>query len=261
MQLNFRKYGEKGPVIIILHGFLGSLDNWHTLATQWGNNGFVVYSLDHRNHGKSPHAEAHSLQLMADDVYSFMKEQGIEKAGLLGHSMGGKVAMIFTIQHPELVTKLLVADISTKTYRADGHDDVFKAIFAVDTANLQSRKEAEQQMEPFLPDFATRQFILKSLDRTENGFKWKFNIDILHKQYDEVVKGIINNEPINVETLIVRGGNSGYVKDKDMDEIKTIFPMANLVTIANAGHWLHADQPIEFSSCVTNFFNNHENRH
>lgn len=252
LHLNYKKYGEGKP-LIILHGFLGSLDNWHTLATRWGNNGFEVYAVDLRNHGRSPHTSHHSIDLMVEDILNFIDEQKLSKVNLLGHSMGGKVVMKFALTYPDRVEKLIVADIAPREYNR-GHDEVFKAIFKVDLSKIQSRKEAEDAMKPYLGDFGTRQFILKSLDRDEAGnYKWKFNIKTLYDEYDEVSKAIISDHKFEGEVLFLKGGLSIYIQEKDMNDIKTLFPNARLQVVEHAGHWLHADKPDDFYLAVTNF--------
>ncbi|MES2560327.1 MAG: alpha/beta fold hydrolase [Bacteroidota bacterium] len=253
LELNFKEYGTGEQNLIILHGFLGSLDNWHTLATEWGKAGLHVWSLDMRNHGKSPHTEEHSLQLMVDDVNDFMFQHHIDKACVLGHSMGGKVAMMFAIQYPTLCEKLIVADMAPREYRA-GHDDVFDAIFQVDLNSIQTRKEAEEAMKPFLGDFGTRQFILKNLERTENGtYEWKFNLRTLFQDYANIIKPINSSHVYDGETLFLKGSLSGYIQDSDMEKIYSLFPNATLHTIEDAAHWLHADKPKEFYEAVLTF--------
>lgn len=253
LDLNYKEYGTGDAHLIVIHGFLGSLDNWHTLATEWGKAGLHVWTLDMRNHGKSPHTEHHTLQLMVDDVNDFMFQHQIPQAYILGHSMGGKVAMLFAIQYPTLCHKLLVADIAPREYKR-GHDDVFDAIFQVNLETIQTRKDAEEAMKPYLGDFGTRQFILKSLERTAEGkYAWKFNLRTLFQDYDEIRKSISSSHVYNGETLFIRGALSGYIKDSDMEKIHSLFPAARLITIEDAAHWLHADKPEQFFEAVYAF--------
>ena len=253
LELNYKKYGDSGPSIIILHGFLGSLDNWHTIAAEWGSMGYTVYTVDQRNHGKSPHSTMHSIELMASDLFHFIKVHQILKPIILGHSMGGKVAMQITLNHPLLVEKLIVVDIAPRAYKPGAHDAVFKAIFAVDLALITNRKEAEAAMMPYLGDFGTRQFILKSLERTPNGFEWKFNIQTLYDEYDEAIKGISSAKQSFVPTLFIKGSQSLYIQDTDIHEIKELFPNSIISEISNAGHWVHADQPKLLTELVKKF--------
>jgi esterase len=255
LELNFKEYGSGPKNLIVLHGFLGSLDNWHTLATEWGNNGLHVYSLDMRNHGKSPHTEEHTLQLMVDDVNDFMFQHHIDEAAVLGHSMGGKVAMLFALQYPSICTRLIVADMAPRAYKP-GHDDVFDAIFQVSLDKINTRKEAEEAMKPFLGDFGTRQFILKSLERTAEGqYDWKFNLKTLFQDYNEIIKEIDIKTTYDNPSLFIKGEVSGYIKTEDQVRILELFPAARFETVAAAGHWIHADQPAVFSKLVYDFVN------
>jgi len=254
LHLNYKKYGTGKP-LIILHGFLGSLDNWHTLATEWGKSGIGVYTVDLRNHGRSPHTEEHSIKLMSDDIFDFLEQQNLDKINLLGHSMGGKVAMHFALNHPEKVDKLIIADIAPGAYK-HSHDDVFSAIFNVDITKIRSRKEAEEMMIKYLPDFGTRQFILKNLERSDEGnYDWKFNIKTLFREYDETIKAVSSGHIFSNDVLFLKGGSSTYIRERDTPEILKLFPNASIEIIENAGHWLHADKPKEFSEKVIHFLN------
>jgi pimeloyl-ACP methyl ester carboxylesterase len=251
MVLNYKDYGSGEP-LIILHGFMGSLDNWHTLATQFGSS-HHVFSLDQRNHGKSPHSDEHSIDLMVADLKNFIETKGLNNVSLLGHSMGGKVVMKFTLQYPNLVKTLVVVDIAPRQYQR-GHDDVFEAIFAVDLTKIENRKQAEEMMLPFVADFGTRQFLLKNLERQEDGkYTWKMNLRTLHIDYHEIVKPIESDMPFLGPTLVVKGGNSRYISTQDEADFKQLFPNYQLQVIANAGHWVHAEAPKEFASAIENF--------
>jgi esterase len=254
VSLHFKEYGDKSGVpLIIIHGFLGSLDNWHTLATRWSEAGMYVIALDMRNHGKSPHTSTHSIPEMSADVQVFLHEKHIKNAVVLGHSMGGKVAMHLALHHPELVQKLVVVDIAPKKYRSGAHDDVFNAIKSVNLHTFTTRKEAEQAMFPFIGDFGTRQFVLKSLERDGDRFKWKFNIDVLMNAYNEVIDEIKPGNTYNGQVLFIKGGLSLYIKPDDETFIKHLFPLAMVHTIEQAGHWLHADKPDHTFELVSNF--------
>jgi esterase len=255
LELNFKEYGAGEQNLVILHGFLGSLDNWHTLATEWAKAGLHVYTLDLRNHGKSPHTDEHTIQLMVDDLNDFMFQHHIPEAIIMGHSMGGKVAMLFALQYPTLCRKLIVADMAPREYKP-GHDDVFDAIFQVSLETISTRKEAEEAMKPYLGDFGTRQFVLKNLERTEDGtYRWKFNLKTLFQDYNEIIKAIRINTTYDGPSLFVKGEVSGYIKDSDREEIKKLFTQARVEEIAGAGHWVHADKPKEFYDSILNFVN------
>jgi pimeloyl-ACP methyl ester carboxylesterase len=251
MQLNFKKLGS-GEALIILHGFMGSLDNWQSLANEFAKS-FEVYLIDARNHGKSPHTSTHSIAEMVDDLFDFMQQQHISQAHIIGHSMGGKVAMQFAVNYPNCVNKLVVADIAAKKYER-GHDDVFEALYAIDLTKIETRKQAEEAMLPHVSEFSTRQFLLKNLERLENGtYQWKMNLGVLHRDYDEITQEVISNKPITIPVLFLKGELSKYIKHEDWEQIQSIFPQAELKEIGKAGHWLHADNPKEFYEKVMAF--------
>jgi pimeloyl-ACP methyl ester carboxylesterase len=255
VQLNYKKYGNGSQTLIIVHGFLGSLDNWHTLASLWGENGLTVYALDMRNHGRSPHTATHTIAEMVDDVYDFMHEHNISQAVLLGHSMGGKVAMQFTLTYPDQVSKLIVADMAPREYK-HGHDEVFKAIESVDLKTIKTRKEADEAMQPYLGDFSTRQFVLKNLERNElGGYSWKFNFDTLKRDYEDILKPIYSNHSFSKPVLFLKGELSLYIKERDNEHIHQLFPQAKIASVPDAGHWLHAEQPKLFFEEVLQFVN------
>ena len=256
MLLNYKKYGNADEVLLILHGFLGSLDNWHTLATEWSNY-YTVYTLDLRNHGKSPHAEHHSIALMADDVAEFMEQQQIASAYILGHSMGGKVAMQMAFTYANKIDKLIVADIAPRQYKR-GHDTIFEALHAVDFNTISKRKDAEDLMMHLVPDFGTRQFLLKNLIATDAGkYAWRVNLPVLEADYEEIIKAVEYDGVFTKPTLFLRGALSTYISKQDEVEIIENFIQSQVVTIENAGHWLHADNPKQFSKEVLLFLQSH----
>jgi pimeloyl-ACP methyl ester carboxylesterase len=251
MQLNFKKLGS-GEALIILHGFMGSLDNWQSLAIEFAKS-YEVYLIDARNHGKSPHTATHSIAVMVEDLFDFLHQQQISKANIIGHSMGGKVAMQFAVNYSNCVNKLVIADIAAKKY-GRGHDDVFEALYAIDLTKIQTRKQAEEAMLPHVSEFGTRQFLLKNLERLENGtYQWKMNLDVLHRDYEEITLEVKTNKPITIPVLFLKGELSRYIKHEDWDQIQSIFPKAELKEISKAGHWLHADNPKEFYEKVIAF--------
>ena len=252
MQLNYIKSGT-GPNLIILHGLFGMLDNWKTLGKQLEKY-FTVYLVDQRNHGKSPHTPEHSYQLMADDLKEFMLQQNISTTYLLGHSMGGKTAMQFALNYPEMVEKLIVVDMGIKRYES-GHDHVFDAIHAVDLTKVHSRNDAEKMLFEFIDAEGTRQFILKNLTRNTNGtYQWKFNPEALTNNFEtEILAPVKTGRVFDKPTLFIRGERSQYILNEDWEEIQLLFPNSNLHTIENAGHWVHADQPEKLLVAVIDF--------
>ena len=252
MQLNHKSYGEGFP-LVILHGLFGNLDNWSTIARRWAEH-YRVILVDLRNHGRSPHADEMTYPLMAEDLAAFLEGLGVDRCHLLGHSMGGKVAMQTALSYPTLVEKLVVVDMAPRQY-GRGHDDVFAALHALDPASLQDRREAEAQMKPHMEDAGVRMFLLKNLARdTEEGFRWRMNLEVLDRDYENLIApvGTLGQE-FPRPALFVRGGKSGYVKDEDIDGITYLFPDATVETIAGAGHWVHAEAPEELYRVVVKF--------
>jgi len=251
MNLNFKTFGQ-GPPLIILHGLFGTLDNWQTLAKRWAEH-YSVYLLDLRNHGKSPHADEMNYTIMAEDVRLFMESQWIYEAIVLGHSMGGKVAMELALHHPDMVRQLLVVDIAPKSYPG-GHEGIFAALLALDLSQINDRKEAEVQLREHIPEQGVRQFLLKNLSREkEGGYRWKMNLPIIHQFYQEILGNVYQEGQYEGPTLFIRGGQSRYIADEDMDVIHQLFPAATLKTVPQAGHWVHAEAPDDLHAFVLAF--------
>jgi pimeloyl-ACP methyl ester carboxylesterase len=252
MNLNFKTIGSGFP-LIILHGLLGSLDNWQTIAKQMGEH-FQVFIIDQRNHGRSPHTDEFSYDLLVNDLLEFMQQQRIDRAHFIGHSMGGKVVMDIALEHPEKVAKLVVVDVAPVEYE-DRHSTVFKALFAVDLRTLQSRQQAEGTLRSILGnDESTVQFLMKGLYRDDdNKFQWRFNVQALYDAYDEISSGITSDKPFEGDTLFVKGEKSEYINAANFSEIIDLFPNNQLVEIAGAGHWVNADRPVQFIDAVLKF--------
>ena len=252
MQLNYKTFGA-GPPLVILHGLFGSLDNWQTLARRWADD-YTVILVDLRNHGRSPHADEMSYPAMAEDVATFLEDRNVHACALLGHSMGGKVAMQTALTYPGLVTRLIVIDMAPRQY-ARGHDEVFDALRALDPAELTDRREADDLVAPYLPDPGVRMFLLKNLARREGqGFRWRMNLPVLYRDYDTLVGPVTRpGDPYPEPALFVRGGRSRYVRDEDLGPTRELFPRATLETIADVGHWLHAEAPDKLYGLVDNF--------
>ena len=252
MNLNFKSIGSGFP-LIILHGLLGSLDNWQSIAKQFGEH-FEVFIIDQRDHGRSPHTPEFSYALLVTDIREFMQQQGIDRAHFIGHSMGGKVAMHLALEHPERVAKLIVVDVAPVEYE-DRHSDVFKALFAVDLRTLGSRQQAEGTLRSILGnDESTVQFLMKGLYRDDdNRFQWRFDVQALYDAYDEISSGIESDKPFEGDTLFIKGEKSEYINASNFSEIIDLFPNNQLVEIAGAGHWVHAENPVQFTDAVLKF--------
>ena len=238
--------------LIILHGLLGSSDNWQTLGKRYAKS-HHVWMLDARNHGRSPHASTHTYESMAGDVIDFMDDRGISKGSLLGHSMGGKTVLFLSQLHPERFEKLIVADIAAREYTPN-HDPIFDALLATTPASASSREAIQAQISEALNrDPVLVPFLMKGLYRKkEGGFAWRFNVPVLRR----TMKSMVNHIELGVNTLptlFIRGSESNYVNDDDLDLLGEHFLHMDHHTIEGAGHWLHAEAPEEFYQ-VTNDF-------
>ncbi len=219
------------------------LDNWRTIARMLEDK-YQCILVDLRNHGRSPHDDEMNYKVMTEDVLELMNNLHIEHTYLMGHSMGGKVAMLFALTYPEKVDKLIVVDISPKKYPFH-HGVEIEAIESIHPAEIKNRSEAEELLtEKLGSDQATIQFLMKNLSRLpDDGFEWKANMPVLIANYDRLMEGIGTSDSFDKPTLFIRGQKSNSLKDEDWPMILSLFPKALLVTIPNAGHWVHADQP------------------
>ncbi|MBK6932205.1 MAG: alpha/beta fold hydrolase [Saprospirales bacterium] len=250
MQLFFREFGQGSPVVI-LHGLFGFSDNWQTIAKALASHHLVI-TPDLRNHGRSPHLPTHSYPEMADDLKAFLEQHWIFKTSLIGHSMGGKVAMHYALHHPDMVDKLVVIDIAPGP-ADDNHSAIFRSLLDLDLSQIHSRQEAEDVLKTRIPDAGVRQFLLKNITRHADGaYSWKMNLPVLWNTYPDILAGV-SGDPFDKPTLFVRGSRSDYIKDSDFTFIKSLFPQAEIATIEGAGHWVHADQPGALLATVRTF--------
>ncbi|GIV29517.1 MAG: alpha/beta hydrolase [Bacteroidia bacterium] len=251
MKLFFRKYGEGQP-LIILHGLFGQSDNWNTIAKKMVENGIQVYTVDLRNHGQSPHSEEMNYELMAEDIKELMEVEQMQSPVILGHSMGGKVAMMFDAKYPGMLKKIIVADILPKRYPA-GHTEVFEALNAVNFDVIKTRKDVDGVLRQHLKDEAVIQFLLKNIYwETADKLNWRFNLKAIQNNYEEILREI----PIflsHTPALFIRGEKSSYIKEGEEKLINQHYSDARLVSIPNAGHWVHAEQPQLFMQAVLEF--------
>lgn len=252
MTLHSRIEGEGIPMII-LHGFLGMSDNWKSLATQFASAGFQVHALDLRNHGKSFHSDEFNYEVMVEDVKNYIHVHQLTKSVVLGHSMGGKVAMLLATTYPNLVSKLIIADIGPKYY-APHHQTILAGLNAVDFSKNPSRSDVEQIVSTFITDFGTRQFLLKNLYwKTPEQLAFRFNLQVFNDKIETIGTALPFENKFEGPTLFLRGSKSDYILDSDFETIYYHFPMASIVTIDNAGHWLHAENPKDFQLNVMQF--------
>ncbi|MEL6919254.1 MAG: alpha/beta fold hydrolase [Bacteroidota bacterium] len=244
-----------GKPLLILHGFLGMSDNWKTLGTQYANEGFEVHLIDQRNHGKSFHSEAFNYDILAEDIRQHILHHRLPKAILLGHSMGGKTVMTLACKHPELVEKLIVADIAPKFYPPH-HQDIINALNAIPIDRISSRGKADEELAKSIDTIGTRQFLLKNLYWIEKGkLGFRFNLKVLSNSMEEIGDAIPVSALYNGPTLFLRGDRSEYIAPQDTPDIKRHFPKAAIETVENAGHWLHAENPKQFFQKTITFLN------
>ena len=249
----YSKIEGAGEPLLILHGFLGMSDNWKTLGTRYAAAGFQVHIPDMRNHGRSFHSDDFTYPAMVADIEEYCKEHKLEIVSIIGHSMGGKIAMNFGAKNPNMTKKLIIADIAPKYYRPH-HDDIFEALNAVDFSKTTDRGEIEKMMMPFVPEQSTRQFLMKSIYRkspTELAFR--FNLEVFNKKEDAIGEALPQNAKFDKPVLFLKGENSRYIKDEDADLILHHFPQAKIELIAKAGHWLHAENPDDFFEKSTKY--------
>ncbi len=249
--LNYTLMGE-GPPLLIIHGLFGSSRNWRTLSQQFASN-FTVISVDLRNHGNSPHLNEMSYQLMGLDVIKLLDKLQISQTSVIGHSMGGKVAMKLCQLEPARINQLVVADIGPITYRHN-YDDLIDAVLGLDLTSLRSRKQADTELTDSIPDPRIRMFLLQNLVVTENGFKWKINWKALKNNISQIIGfDDISDWHIETPTLFIYGGQSNYLNTEVRKLIPDHFTQASFSCIEKAGHWLHAEQPQMFYDEVNSF--------
>jgi len=252
MQLHSNILGAGSP-FVILHGFLGMSDNWKTLGTKFSEQNYQVHLLDQRNHGRSFHSDDFSYELLVEDLKDYCDANHLKDIVLLGHSMGGKTAMLFATKYPDYVSKLLVADISPRFYPVH-HDAILNGLGALDFSEIKTRGAADKALANYVSDFGTRQFLLKNLYWVEKGqLGLRINVESLTENVSEVGEALPIHAEFHGDTLFLRGDKSEYIALQDESIIKTHFPKANIVTIKNAGHWLHAENPEDFYNAVIDF--------
>ena len=251
MQLFYRETGQGLP-LIILHGLFGSSDNWASIAKRIGEY-YKVYTVDQRNHGQSPKDEEFTYSAMAEDLKNFIEENDIKDPVVLGHSMGGKTAMTFALKYPELLRKLVVVDIAPKAYPLH-HQTILEGLNSVKLNQVRSRKDADVALSAYIPELGVRQFLLKNLYRNEEGnFDWRINLPVITEKIENVGEEMQADEAFTKPTLFIRGEASNYVLDDDQEHIKALFTRAQVKTIRDAGHWVHAEQPEPFVKMLLEF--------
>lgn len=241
----------QGQAIVLIHGLFGSYENLgviaRALAGQW-----QVVNLDMRNHGRSDWHDSMSYALMAEDVKDTLDHLGLDQVIVLGHSMGGKIAMEFALRYPERVNKLILADISPVQNRPR-HLEILSALDGIDLNNLKSRQQADQQLALSINETGVRQFLLKSLYKEDEQFRWRFNIKALIANYQQLLEAPPSKGPYTGPVLFIKGAESDYLLPEHQSLIQQLFPHSKAKVIMGTGHWLHAEKPVAFAKIVTDF--------
>lgn len=241
-----------GAPLLILHGYFGMSDNWKTLGMKYAED-FQVHLIDQRNHGRSFHSDEFDYELLVEDLHFYIEYHKLEKVSILGHSMGGKVAMLFAVSYPDYVDKLIVADIAPKYYEPH-HETILAGLNAVNFEIQYSRKAVEEMLSLYIKDAGVRQFLLKNVYWKEKGkLDYRFNLQSLTDNNSEVGEALPSFTSFDGPALFLKGENSMYILKEDEALIEAHFPNSEIVTISNAGHWLHAENPTEFLEASQNF--------
>ena len=253
MQLNYKQLGE-GEHIVLIHGLFGSLENLNMVAKSLSQQ-YCVTSIDVRNHGNSFHQQNMDYQVLAQDVINLLDALSIERCHILGHSMGGKIAMKIAISFPERINKLIVADISPVKYPAH-HLTIIEGLQAIDLTQVHKRKDADTQLAKYVTDSGVRQFLLRNIAIDEEGkFQFKCNLHYIEQGYQQIMQSITGQtaQKFNGNTLFVKGANSDYILPEHQSAIALLFPKAKAKIIQGAGHWLHAEKTVAFNKIVMDF--------
>lgn len=242
----------QGPDIIFLHGLFGAGDNWRSIARSLSEH-YRLHLIDLPNHGKSSWIDHPTHYTVAQIIEAWRQQQGIKRFSLLGHSMGGKIAMQLALnQAAKAIEKLIIVDIAPRAYKAH-HQDIFAAFRDIDLNRISSRNDVEEQLRPYVSDPSIRQFLLKSLHRKDGQLAWQFNTSVLESHYSDIAAAPTMSQPFEGETLFIKGLNSHYITKEDQSDIQRLFPKARAKLIEGAGHWPHAEKPAAFQKIVSDF--------
>ena len=251
LKLHCETLGE-GADLVILHGLFGSLDNWRGPARLLARH-FRVWLVDQRNHGLTPHSSEFHYGAMAEDLHALLDLHALERVHLLGHSMGGKTAMLYAALHPDRVDRLIVEDMGPGGY-APHHDEVFRGLLTLPLGQLRSRSEADKLLRDAIPVDGVRRFLLKNLYRQADGtWAWRCNLSVLFGSYRQLLSALPLDAPLVCPTLFVKGELSDYLDPSRNDDLLELFVQRRDVTIQGAGHWVHAEQPAAFLQVVQDF--------
>lgn len=254
MELAFDFHGTQGTPIVILHGLFGSGRNWQTIARNLAGK-HQVFLPDLRNHGVSPHSPTMDFPHLAADISALIGRQQIKKATLIGHSMGGKVAMWLALTKPNIVDRLIVVDIAPVRYQSSGFESIIEALRNLPVANFKNRREADDWLASRLTDASLRQFLLQNLVRSEGQYRWRIDLNYIAAALPGLLEFPITEDvlPFRGKTLFIAGSESPYIKESCYQNIFALFPNTQIEIMADAGHWLHAQQPEHFVDLVSHF--------
>ena len=253
MKLHSKIYGDKGQDLIVIHGLFGMGDNWNSLGKQFSKY-CKVHLIDLRNHGRSPHSTEFNYEVMCEDILEYMQDKDISNPIILGHSLGGKLAMKFAFTHPDKIEKLIVADISPRKYNTDFHQNLLRTLYKLPLEDFDKREEIDEVLSSIYEDKGMRLFLLKNLYRNENKeFSWRFNIEVLLEKVSNMQEADFIEGVCNIPTHFLRGDNSDYIISTDELIINKHFSDFSIATIDGAGHWLHAEKPEQFYNEVMGF--------
>lgn len=252
--LAYQSLGKRSaPSLVLLHGVFGSGRNWHALAQKLAEN-YRVFALDLRNHGASPHAKAMDYPAMAGDVGAFLQRQNLKAASIIGHSMGGKVAMWLALTEPDKVEQLIVVDVAPVSYEHE-FDAIIEALKSVPVEQLHSRQEADEWLAQEIPSARLRQFLLTNLVLKNQTYAWRIDLELFERAMPQLVAfpSAEHLPPFAKRTLFLAGAESDYIRPEYFPTIQRLFPTAQIKTLEGAGHWLQVEQPDQFLSLCQRF--------
>ncbi len=251
-QILHSKILGKGFPLLILHGFLGLGDNWISLGRKFSAN-FEVHNIDLRNHGRSFHDDEMDLEIMCRDILNYCEFHGLESINIIGHSMGGKIAMHLAVHHPKLISKLVVVDIAPKEYTRK-HDFLLEALQAVDFSKHKTRNEVERVLSQFIDNESYRRFLLKNVYwKTPYKLAFRFNLPVFVENYGNIIETLPPYSQFYGATLFLKGALSDYILETDFPLIEAHFPNMQIEVIPMTSHWLHAEKPAIFYRIVIEF--------
>ena len=250
MLLHSKIIGDSNKHILILHGFLGSGDNWISVSRKLNDIGFTIHLIDQRNHGRSFHSEKFDYELMCEDLFNYIEYYNVINPILIGHSMGGKTAMRFSLKYPELIYKLIVLDTSPREYPVL-HQAIIDSLKEIDLSIYNTRNSVDDKLKESIKQKDLRNFLMKNIYRTNDGkLSFRFNLRSLSKNIGNIGKKIESDNQFNADVIFIKGENSEYINESDKESINILFPNSKFYIIPNAGHWLHVDNPNDFLSVL-----------